>query len=86
MHNNYQLNCVLRQIRRSKDDKNDEKVNKDLGAEDIHPTIEAGLAKEEVEPPQVAVLKMTPALKRHGLFCRTKKWFQRLRRRISQTF
>ena len=50
----------------NQDDKNDEKeVNKDLGAQDIHPTLGAGLAKEEVEPPQVAALTMTPAMKRH---------------------
>ena len=69
----------------NQDDKNDE-VKKDLGAQDLHPTLEAGLAKDEVEPPQVAVLTRTPAVKRHGLFCRTKKWFQRLGRRISQAF
>ena len=70
----------------NQDDKNDEEVNKDLGAQDLHPTLEAGLAKEEMKPPQVAVQTMTPAVKRHGLFCRTKKWFQRLGRRISQAF
>ena len=66
---------------------NEEHLNKDLGTEDIHPTLEASLAKEDGESPNMAVLTgMIPAAKRHLVFCRIRKWFCRLRRRISRAF
>ena len=66
---------------------NEEHLNKDLGTEDIHPTFEASLAKEDGESPNMAVLTgMIPAAKRHVVVCRTRKWFCRLRRRISRAF